>query len=478
LISVITSTASAQTTSPKTKWTLEECLTYATENNISVKQAELSKRISKNTYMQSKLNLLPTVSANASYSFNFGYSVDPTTYTYQKSNSQSFSPNLQGNLILFSGFQQINTIKKDQYDLQSTNYDFANTINNTALNVTNLFLQAVLNKELVKAAEKQVDISQSQLDVQRARIRAGTMAEASIYDFEAQLARDQATLTTQRNSESIALLTLQIALQLPDEQPFDVVVPEVNVGSVMSFDRVSPHEIFQYAVNNQPAVQSAQAKVMSALYTTKIAKGSLSPTLSVSLGLHDNYYNQSTRPGNISYSLGDSLHSKPIFGNLSSAPTIVGYDRLQYSYTYTPIPLSDQLKNNLSTALSFNLSIPIFSGWQKMTNISNARLQMQIQQLNLENTKNSLKKDIYQSYANAKGSADNYVANLKALESQRQAYDVTKKKYNAGLAASFEMEQSRANLAKSESNVIQAKYNYIFSVKVLDYYQGKKITLN
>ncbi len=406
-------------------------------------QAELNKRVSENIYFQSKMNLLPTISANFSYGFDFGYSIDPTKYTYVKQNSQTFIPTGQANLNLFTGLQQLNTIKKDKYDLLAYSSDYLNSINNTALNVTNLFLQIVLNKELVKAAEKQVNISQSQLDVTKARIKAGTVAETAIYDFEAQLARDQAALISQKNNVEISALALLIALQQPDQQGFDIIVPEINIGSVMTFDKMNVRDIYQYAMQNQPSIKAAQARVMSALYSIKVAKGSLSPTFSVSYNTRDDYFNKATA-----------------------------------LFTNTPVSAKDQFNQNLANDISFNINIPILSGWQRMTNLANAKLQYKIQQLNIENANNSLRKDVYQAYANAKGNAESYVANLKALESQRMAFETAQKRYDAGLAAAYELQQSRDNLARSESNTIQAKYNYIFSVKVLDFYQGKTITLN
>lgn len=467
----------AQPLGQKTNWSLEDCLNYATKNNIAVRQADFNQQISKNTYIQSKINLLPTVSANAAYSFDFGYSINPTTYTYVQQNSQIFSPSGQVNLNLFTGLQQINTIRKDKYDLLAYNSDYLNSINSTALNVTNLFLQIVLNKELVKAAEKQVNISQSQLDVTKAKIKAGTLAESAIYDFEAQLARDQATLIGQKNAVDIAVLALQIALQLPDQQSFDVVVPDINIGSVMGFDKLSPREIFQYAIQNQPSIKAAQARVMSAMYSMKVAKGTLSPTFSVSYGIRDNYFDKATNTTLTPY-LASPGTGTPVYITTTSGTDIIGFNRVGYQYVTTPITLSDQFKQNLSHSISFNASIPIFTGWQRMTNVANAKLQYKIQELNVENANNNLRHDVYQAYANAKGYAETYVANLKALESQRMAYETAQKRYDAGIAAAYELEQSRDNLARTESNAIQAKYNYIFSVKVLDFYQGKTITLN
>jgi len=445
IVSIATIPTHAQ--SQKTKWTLEECLTYATANNIAVKQADLAQKISKNTYIQSKINLLPTVSANLSYSFNFGYSIDPTTYSYVKQNSQSFLPTGQANLNLFTGLSQINTIYKDKYDLMGYNGDYLNSINTTALNVTNLFLQVVLNKELIKVAEKQVDISQSQLDVTNARIKAGTLAETAIYDFQAQLARDQASLISQKNSEDIALLALQIALQLPDQQVFDIIIPDINIGSVMVFDKVNVRDVYAYALQNQPSIKAAQARVASALYSIKIARGAMSPTFSVSYNVRDNYFNQPS----YSYSNG--------------------------TITESLLSLKDQFTQNIANNISFNMSVPIFTGWQRMTAIANAKLQYKIQQLNIDNANNTLRQQVYQAYANAKGNAESYSANLKALESQRMAYETAQKRYNAGLAAAYELQQVQDNLARAESNAIQAKYNYIFSVKVLDFYEGKPITL-
>lgn len=434
---------------------MEECLKYATQNNIAVKQADLNQKISQNNYFQSKMNLLPTIGVNLSYGFDFGYSIDPTTYSYVKQSSQTFLPTGQANLNVFMGLQQLNTIKKDRYDLAGYNADYLNSVNNTALNVTNLFLQVVLNKELVKAAEKQVNISKSQLDVTKAKIKAGTLAETAVYDFEAQLARDQATLIGQKNGEDLALLALQIALQLPDQQTFDIIVPEINIGSVMTFDQMNAHDIFKYAQQNQPAIKAAQARVTSALYSIKIAKGALSPTFSVSYNTRDDYFNKAAT---------NSI--TPI----STPP--------YYAITETPVSASTQFRQNIANDVSFNMNLPILSGWQRMTAINNAKLQYKIQQLNIDNANNSLRHDVYQAYANAKGNAETYVANLKALEAQRMAYDAAQKRYDAGLATAIELQQSRDNLTKTESNAIQAKYNYIFSVKVLDFYQGKTITLN
>jgi outer membrane protein len=456
---VILSTVSIHAQPQKTAWTLEDCLRYATQNNVVVNQAELNRRISENNYVQSKLNLMPTISVNLSYGFNFGYSIDPTTYTYVKQNSQTFLPTGQANLNVFMGLQQINTIRKDKFDLQAYSADYLNSLNTTSLNVTNLFLQIVLDKELVKVGQRQVDISQSQLDVANAKIKAGTLAETSVHDFDAQLARDSATLVGQQSATDIALLALQIALQLPDQQIFDVIVPDINIGPVMSFDKTNVRDVYQYALQNQPSVKAAQARLMSALYSIKIARGAMSPVFSISYNTRDDYFNKAA--------------TTSITGFTYTNGMVTGI-----ASTETPTSISTQFQQNIANDVSFNMSLPLLMGWQRMTTIANAKLQYQIQNLNIANTDNNLRRDVYQAYANAKGNAETYSANLKALESQRMAYETAQKRYNAGLAAAYELQQVQDNLARTESNTIQAKFNYIFSVKVLDFYQGKPITLN
>ncbi|MFN8278408.1 MAG: TolC family protein [Chitinophagales bacterium] len=453
-------------------WTLERCLKYAAENNIQIKQAQLNAAISKAYLLQSKIKLLPSINADASYNFNFGNSVNPTTYSYVQQNSQSATGGLSGSVPLFTGLQQLNNIQKSKADFEAAQQDYQNASNNVALTLTNYFLQIIVNKELLKVAQTQLEISEAQLERARAQVRAGTLAEASSFEFEAQQQRDLASVVTAKNNVALALLSLRIALQLPEKTAFDIREPAVTTDHLTDISRISSSAIFDYAAMNQPSIRAAEARVRSAMFSLRMAKGSFSPTLAASASLRSNYFDKSSKPA------GYSVTDIPIFGSAyPDNSSIVGYARnIGYAGT-EPISFSDQLKNNLTKTVSISLSVPIFSGWQKMTALSVNRLNHQMRSLDLENTKNTLRQDIEKAYANALASSQNFSANQKSLESAKKSFDAYDKRYAVGLANTFEVQQSKNNLLRAESQMIQAKYTYILQMKVLDFYMGKPIEL-
>lgn len=429
-------------------WTLQDCIEYAITNNVQIQQAEINEHISKNNLLQSELNLLPSISGAANYNFTFGYSISPVDYQYSKTNSQQLTTSLNSSLTLINGLQKINTIRKSKADAQAAGFDKQNTINNTTLQLTNYFLQVLLNKELLAVAQSQLDISATQLDQAKAKLKAGTMAEAEIYQFESAEASNNASMIQAKNNLSLSILQLKIALQLPDSVGFDVAAPNITNHMLTDISRQTETELYSQAVYNQPAIKSAQAKVASAIYGHKIAIGSLSPSISFNFMLGDNYYDQAAKVISIS------------------------------PYVTEPISFRDQFKNNLQKIAGFNLQVPIFSGWSRMTNISNSKLQRQIQELELSNQKNKFRQDIQQAFNNAKGARETYFANEKAAISARKSYEAYQKRFSVGMSNSFELQQAQTNLYKAESQSAQSKYSYLLYLKILDFYQGKPIRID
>ncbi len=464
--------------SAQKQWTLKDCLDYAAKNNIQIKQAELSAKIAKNNALQAKLNLLPTINGDVTNSYSFGNSVNPTTYAYENSNAVSLSMGLSTNLTLFAGLQQINNIAKTKQDFLAAQYNQQNTVNTTGLNLTNQFLQIVLNKELVKIAEEQLKISEKNLEVNKSKVKAGTLAEAALYELEAQLERDKSNLTQQKNNTEIALLVFKISLQLPENEAFDIVAPSTETYATPNISRYNIDQIYQQAIQTQPSIKASEAELSSAHYAEKIAKGALSPTLSFGFSLRDNYFSKAQTPTNVRPYL-DSIGT-PIYNSLTGTdPTqgIIGYDRLKVKYDYINTSFKDQFKQNFTKNLNLSLNIPIFNKWQRMTNISNAKIQTEIKSLQIDNAKNNLRRDVYQAYANLVSNNDNYKAAEKTVAASQKAYEVAEKRYNAGLANSFELQQSRNNLVAASSKLVQAKYNLLWSEKVVDFYAGNPIDI-
>ena len=433
------------------KWTLEKCVDYAFKNNITLRQAAIATSISSNQSLQSKLNLLPSVNASASYDFNFGNSINPVTYTFTNGNSQTSQVGLQGNLTLFNGLQQIYNIQKSKYDLLASQYDYENAKTNMALNIASGYLQILLNREILQVANEQRQITASQKETVQKKFDAGALPEASLLEVDAQLSRDESNVVNAQGVYDLSVLALKQMLQLSDGQAFDIVVPEVNADNMSSIADVSSVGVYNFAVKNQPSIKSAEAKWFSSESSEKVAKGYITPTISLGWNLFSGYTNAPN----------ETFTTQP--------PYIVN----------TPAdPFFSQLNHNLKDILAFQITMPIFGKGQIFTNISNAKLQQQIKQMDLENAKVKLRSDIEQAYTNAKVAAQNYISNKKSYESAKKSYFSLEKRFDSVLATNFDLQQSKNTLANAESEMAKAKYTYVFRVKILDYYQGKALTLN
>ncbi len=433
------------------KWTLEKCIDYAFKNNITIKQAGLATSVSSNQLLQSRLNLLPSVNASASYDFNFGNSINPVTYTFTNGNSQTSQVGLQGNLTLFNGLQQIYNIQKTKYDLLASQYDYENAKSNMGLNIASGYLQILLNREILQVANEQRQITAEQKETVKKKYDVGSLPEASLLEVDAQLSRDEAGVVNAQGVYDLSVLALKQMLQLTDEQAFDIDVPNVNADNMGGIADISSVGVYNYAVKNQPVIKSAEAKWLSSQSSERVAKGFITPTISLGYNLFSGYTNA------------------PNETFITSPPYIIDKPA---------DPFFTQMKHNLKDILAFQITMPIFGKGQIFTNISNAKLQQQIRQMDLENSKVKLRADIEQAYTNAKVSAQNYVANQKSYESAKKSYYSLEKRFDSGLATNFDLQQSKNTLANAESEMIKAKYTYVFRVKILDYYQGKALTLN
>lgn len=435
------------------KWTLEQCIEYAMAHNINVRQAQITAQIAKNDKTQSMMNVLPQVDASASYNFNFGNSLNPITYSFVESNSQSSQISLTGSLPLFTGLQQIHNIQRAKYDLIASDFDYKAAQNNIALSVSSSYLQILLNQEIVGVMEKQRDLSASQKANTESRVKSGVLPEYSMYQMEAQLARDEANLINAQGAYDISVLTLKQLLQLNDTLGFALDIPNVDVENIATIAGENGTSIYNFAVSNQPTILSAQARIKSADAQRKMALGNFSPSLSFFTQLSTGYFSQDR--------------------------SVVGFDPVTQEIIYSGVtPVGDQFSNNFRKIAGFQLSIPIFGKGQRFTNLANAKLQTQLRTLQLESAKNTLRQDIEQAYNNARIAAESYYANKKSFESAQKSQEMLDKRYRSGMSNEFELQQAKNTLAAAESEMAKAKYTYVFRLKVLDFYKGKRITLN
>ncbi|HKC67158.1 MAG TPA: TolC family protein [Bacteroidia bacterium] len=448
-------------------WNLQQCIDYALKNNPTLKQSQITNEINKVNYTQSKATILPSVNAGGNHTYNMGQTID--RYTNKFANSTVLSENFyaQAQVTLWSGLQQYNNVKRNQYALMSSQETYEQQKNDLALNVASSFLQVVYSTELLKVAEQQVNISQQQLDRTQKLVDAGATAMSSFYDIKAQLATDQYGLVTAQNNYNLALLALKQLLYLDSLNTFSIEKPTFEL-SAADLAAYQPYDIYQTALKTQHKIKSAEYNLMSSEKNLSYAKGRISPSLSFAGTIGSGY---------------SGLDKTVVSENITGVQDVGLYTQSGehvYEPTFNTVtkntPWATQLGNNLNKSLAFTLSIPIFNGLSNYANIQTAKLQMLNNKYGYDITKQQLYKTIVQAYTDAQGALNKYTSAKTAYETSMQSFAYAEQKFNAGAINSFDFNNSKNRTLKTETDMLNAKYDFIFKLKVLDYYQGKPLT--
>lgn len=448
-------------------WTLEECINYALENNISVKQAELNAQISKNSVAAAKANLLPDLSAGASQNFNSGLSFDPTSNDAVRTTLRSNNFSITSRWVLFDGLQNVNNIRKSNIDYMASRYNLEDMKNDISLNVATAYLQILFNKELLAVAENQRNVTQQQLNRMKALVDAGAQPRGSLYDIEAQLAQEDQNVVSSQNSLDLSLLSLAQLLQLESTDGFDIVTPKLDVPP-QTLINTTPTQIYTTAVENQPDIKSAQLGIQSAEKSLAIARGRAYPTLSATGQISTSYSSQARQ------TTGEGTFNSVQIGTVDGTGQSVS--TLAFSPVFQDIPFSDQFTDNRNDFIGFSLSIPIFSRLQNRNAELNAKIGIQQAKYALEQNKNNLRQTIQQAHADARASYKSYQASQKSITALQEAFKYTETRFEEGLLNSVDYNNAKNNLTNAESGLLRAKYDYIFKVKVLEFYFSNQLT--
>lgn len=450
-------------------WTLQQCIDQALKNNISIKQSEVSMQISEVNATQAKANILPSLNAGANHTYNIGKNIDRYTNTFANSTVLSQNFYLSSQITLWSGMSQYNNIRQTQYNYLASKENLEQLKNDVSLNVATYFLQVLYNDELMKVAQFQVKISKEQLERTEKMAEAGTVAKSSVFDIKAQLANDEYTFVSAQNSYNIALLNLKQLLYLDSMNSFAIQRPDLDVVSadLMSM-KVS--DIYQTSLKTQHKIKSAEYSMLSYEKGLAIARGRISPTINFNASIGTGYSGLSKEIVSTSYN-----------GSLEQTPYITSGGQFVYQPGFDIVtrntPFADQFKNNVNKSVGFSLSVPLFNGLSTYSSIKNAKLQMLNSKYNYDLTKQQLYKTIAQAYADAQASLNKYTAAKSAYDAANTAFMYTEQKYNVGAINAFDYSTAKNRLLKSQADVLNGKFDYIFKLKVLDYYQGKPLTL-
>lgn len=447
-------------------WTLEQCIDYALKNNLSLKQAETNVQASKNNVTQTKAAVLPTLNAGAAHTYNFGRTIDRYTNTFANQMVLSQNFYLATSVTLWSGMSQYNAIRQNELSYKSSVEAVNQQKNDLALNVASAFLQVVYAEQLMDVQKAQADISREQLERTKKLADAGTLAKSNVYDMEAQLAADQYNFVSADNNYKISLLTLQQLLNLDSLKNFKVQKP-VAEPAFSDVDKMNVYDMYNTALKNQPSIKSAELAWMSAEKGLASAKGGRSPQLLLSASLGTGY----------------SGLSQDIVGTNFTGVEPIGYTNTfdtVYAPTYTietrKTPFADQFRNNVNKSISIQLNVPIFNGLRTHTAVENAKLNVYNQKLNFDIARQQLYKNIAQAHANAIAALEKYNSAKIAVDAAQASFSFTETKYNAGTISAFDFSVAKNRLMKAQADLLNAKFDFIFRLKVLDFYQGRPLT--
>ncbi|MGV3596633.1 MAG: TolC family protein [Bacteroidota bacterium] len=451
----------------QTNWTLEDCINHALKNNISVQQSQAQLSTATNNLLQSKLSLLPSVNASASNNYNFGRSIDPFTNTFAVQQIRSNNFSISGNVTLFSGLQNQNTIKQNDATLKAAKQDLEATRNTVALNIAAAFLQVVLNEEIVEVSRTQMQTTQQQLDRAQKLVDAGRQPINTVLDLKAQLSSENLTLVNAQNQLELSYLNLW---QLMMYQPAagDKVVKPTITQDFENLPVYSPQTIYENFSQTAPEIRAAQYRVNSSLYAHKVALGGRSPRISLS-GSISSVYSESFK----SYGGYTTIGTRELYTDLNGNPVIAPYT-IPTSASVTSF--GQQLNDNLGKFVGFSMSIPIFNGWQVNNSISNAKNSIQIADLNKKQAENTVYRDVTTAVTQYEAAKAKYTSSKENIEAQQKSYEFANARNEAGLMNFAEFALIKNNLARAETNMVQAKYELLFRIKTIEFYNTGKIT--
>lgn len=447
-------------------YSLQQCIDIAWKNNLVLKQSEISAEISKSNVTRSKAGLLPSLNGGATHTYNIGRTIDRYTNTFANSTVLSQNFFLSSQVTLWSGMAQYNTIRSNEYAYLSSRETYEQQKNDIALNVASAFMQVMYNEEFMKIQELQVKMTQLQVERTQKLLDAGAVAKGNLYDIKAQLASEEFNYTTAQNNYKLSLLTLQQLLNLDTLNNFSIEKPnlEINAADLLAY---KPADIYQNALKTQHNIKSAEYRMKSNEKSLSAARGGISPTLSFNASIGTGYSGLAKDIQSFDFK------GFQAFGITSQLDTV--YQPV-YEAKTSPTPWNKQMKNNVNKSLGFTLQIPLFNGYQTGTQIRQSKLQMLSSKYNYDNTKQQLFKTITQAYADAQASLNKYASAKTAFEAASESYNYTEQKFNLGAISVYEYNNAKLRLMRAETDLLTSKYDFVFKIKVLDFYQGKPLS--
>ena len=434
------------------KWSLEECIQYAISKNINIQQLRLNMELAEIKINTAKSSRVPNLNLSLGQEWNFGRAQDLSSEFYDQNQSHT-NVAAQSIIPVFTGFRIPNQIEQSKIDLKAATEDLEKAKEDLALNITYLFLQVLLNKEIYNISKEQLDLVEEQVERTVRLVEAGNVPRSQLYEIEAQFAKDTITVVEAQNFYDLALMKLAQSIELERFSNFDILIPEFEGEIISKFiNSIQPAEIiYDNAVNFKPVILGQEYRVQSSEKGVKIAQSAYFPQIDFFLGAGSNYYH--------------------IY-----EPTKMTNPFTQQAVELNP-PFAEQFCNYGGRMFGFSVNIPIFNRNQTRNQVRSAKIDVQNQELILENLKKTLYKEIHTAYKYATSAQEKYSVSWRAVKSATESFEFAKRRYEVGNATVYEFNEARTRLIQSQSEQAQAKYEYILRTKILDFYNGIAIKL-
>ena len=416
-------------------WSLEDCIDYALKNNISLKQSELNIELNKNEYFQSKMELLPSVNISNSFNNNRGRYINPFTNEFDEEVSSSLNLSYNSNFSLFNGFKNINQIKKAANESLKSIYDLESAQNDLISSIALSYLQILFNEELYQTSQSQLDLTKNQENRIKTLVEAGSIARGELLNIQSQLASEEQQLIQAENQLNLSKLQLAQLLELNQYENLNVLKLDIKVPIFKIQNNINTD--YAIALNTQSSIKSSELQINSAIYDLKIAKANYLPNLSIGYRISTLYL-----------------------------------DNVNDMFTF-----NEQLENNQQSAIYLSLNIPIFNKWSVRNSVAQSKIQIENSQLNAQQAKNQLRKNMEQAYADQLAAYKKYQATQKAVIAFKEAFIYINERYELGMVNSYEFNESKNKLITAESDELRAKYDLIFKVKLYEFYTSLKFEL-
>ena len=452
------------------KWTLEECVDYALKNNISIKQNELDIKNADVDKQAAFGNFLPTVNANASHSWNIGLNQNIITGSIENQTTQFTSAGLNSNIDIYNGLQNQNRLRRANLAKISSQYQLDKMKDDVSLNVANAFLQILFNKESIKVQNEQLAFDEKQFKRTEELVNVGTIPRGDLLDVKATVAADKQRLVAAENALFLSKLSLAQLLQLEDFQNFDITETAYDVKeSPVSIQK--PEDILAKAKQDRVELKIAKNNLEIAEKDVKIAKGAYQPSLS-------GFYSFSTRASYSDRVVGGELNAADptsIIGQVEG--TGVNVVRPNFSPILgNPDSVFDQFSDNKGHSFGLQLSIPIFNGFATKNNVTRSKIALDRSKIAMQQTELDLERNVYNAITDAKGALNSYESAVTALEARQEAFNYAKERFAVGIMNAFEFNQAQTLFINAQSEVLRTKYDYIFKIKIVEFYFGIPIT--